>query len=191
MSSPPSGSRANGAAPWPNECLEAILAPWTGAGPVTYQGRLIHFEDVSNIATHQRPHPPIWVGGASSAAFRRAARFGDAWHPILRSLDWVKETGLPGLHQAAQQAHRRVPTFCPRIRLDVRDESHAGGRLAGSGSVEQVHADLQELERLGAEHVILDWNAGDLAATQDHERGWAMLRLLAEQVVDLPRAVVR
>src|SRR5262245_25292310 len=30
----------------------------------------------------QRPHPPIWVGGHSKPALRRAAQFGDGWHPV-------------------------------------------------------------------------------------------------------------
>jgi len=124
-------------------------------------------------------------------AFRRAVRFGDAWHPILRSLDWVRRTGLPGLRQAAAQEGRPLPGFCPRIRLDVRPQAIAGERLPGAGSLEQVHADLVELHELGAEHVILDWNTGEVAATQDHHHGWEMLALLADKVLDLRNAAVR
>lgn len=174
-----------------NDCLGAILALWTGQGPVTFNGRLVSFEDVSSIETFQRPHPPIWVGGSSEAAFRRAARFGDAWHPILRSIDWVQQSGLPGLRLAAEQVNRPMPRFCPRIRLDLRREPIAGERLPGSGNLDQLHADLLRLQELGAEHVILDWNTGDLAATEDHNHGWAMLALVAERVLDLHKEAVR
>src|SRR5712664_1186889 len=30
----------------------------------------------------QLPHPPIWIGGESGPAVRRAARVGNAWYPI-------------------------------------------------------------------------------------------------------------
>jgi probable F420-dependent oxidoreductase len=174
-----------------NECLQAILALWSGDGPVTFAGRLVSFEDVSSIATFQKPHLPIWVGGSSDAALHRAVRFGDAWHPILRSIDWVRRTGLPGLQQAAEEEHLRAPAFCPRIRIEVRRAPISGERLPGCGSLEQVHADLRELQGLGAEHVILDWNTGDLAATQDHEHGWEMLTVVAEKVLDLTGETVR
>ena len=174
-----------------NECLEAISALWAGDGPVTFHGRLVDFEDVSSIETWQKPHPPIWIGGSSDAAFRRAVRFGDAWHPILRSLDWVKQAGLAGLRRAAEQGNRPLPRFCPRIRLDVRPQAIVGERLPGSGSLDQVRDDLVELHELGAEHVILDWFTGDVGATQDHHHGWEMLALLADQVLDLRNEAVR
>jgi probable F420-dependent oxidoreductase len=174
-----------------NDCLQAVLALWTGDGPVTFHGRLVAFEDVWSIETRQQPHPPVWVGGHSEAAFRRAARYGDAWHPILRSLDSVRQSGLAGLRRAAEQEDRPVPAFCPRIKLDLRDQPIAGERVPGCGSLDQVRADLLALWELGAQHVILDWFTGDLAATQDHKRGLGMLRLLAEQVLDLTNEAVR
>ncbi|MEA2640305.1 MAG: hypothetical protein QOF51_1699 [Chloroflexota bacterium] len=174
-----------------NECLGAMTALWTGDGPVSFHGRLVDFDDVSSIATYQEPHPPIWVGGNSEAAWRRAVRFGDGWHPILRSLEGVKQSGLPGLRKAAEQENRPLPAFCPRIRLDLHERAIQGERVPGSGSLEQIHADLVELQALGAEHVILDWNTGELAVTQAHPRGWSMLALMAEKVLDLPNEAVR
>jgi probable F420-dependent oxidoreductase len=62
-----------------DEALEAIRRLWTGS-PATFKGEFYEFEDVvMQPRPVQTPHPPIWVGGRSDAALRRAAKFGDAW----------------------------------------------------------------------------------------------------------------
>jgi alkanesulfonate monooxygenase SsuD/methylene tetrahydromethanopterin reductase-like flavin-dependent oxidoreductase (luciferase family) len=173
-----------------NDYLRAMLALWSGEGFVSYEGRYAGFKDVSAIKTRQQPHPPIWVGGNTERAWRRAVLFGQAWHPILwRNLNvaYAGETALPGLRQLAESLGRPMPAFCPRIRLDLLDEPLPfEGREAGTGSLEQIRDDLVNLRDLGAEHVTLDWFTGDLEATRNHERGWQMLATLAEQVLDLP-----
>jgi len=79
-----------------------------------------------------------------------------------------------------------MPAFCPRIRLELREREVAGERMVGTGSLEQVRDDLGSLQELGAQHVILDWFTGNVPATANHSRGWEMLALLADQVLDLP-----
>ena len=39
----------------------------------------------------QKPHPPIWVGGASDGALRRVARHADAWHPVRGRVRWLRD----------------------------------------------------------------------------------------------------
>ena len=124
----------------------------------------------------QAPHPPIWVGGASDADLRRAVRFGDAWHPISVPVNWLRDNGLPRLCRAAEEAGLPVPDLCPRIRLHVTpswldDDEH----LVGEGTLEQVRADLAELESLGARYVLLDTYLDDPEATRDHEPAWRCL----------------
>ena len=173
-----------------NESLEAILALWTAEAPVSYQGRLVRFENVSPMATRQKPRPPVWVGGRTEAALRRAVLLGDAWHPILRPAQRA-EPGLDDLRRIAERAQRAVPLYCPRIRLDIRRQPVDGERQPGVGSIEQVRDDLGELQHLGAEHVTLDWYTGDLEATRNHEHGWEMLTRLAEDVFDLRAGTLR
>lgn len=62
-----------------NESLQAIRALWT-MFPATFTGTSHRFADVAmEPRPVQTPYPPIWVGGRSDAALRRAAQFGDGW----------------------------------------------------------------------------------------------------------------
>src|SRR3954454_23490347 len=53
----------------------------------------------------QRPHPPLWIGGSSAAAVRRAARAGDAWHPSHLTVDELRKQ-IPELHAECERAGR-------------------------------------------------------------------------------------
>jgi probable F420-dependent oxidoreductase len=175
-----------------NDYLAAIKTAWT-TDRASYTGAHVSFRDVRTGPRPVRsPHPPIWVGGASDAAMRRAVRFGDAWHPIRVRLPWLRDTGLPALRRIADQEGRPLPALCPRIRLRITDATLADAqRIAGEGSLEQVHADLQALAGLGTSHVLLDTYTDDPEATRHHEPAWRMLATLAEQVVDLAGEKVR
>jgi probable F420-dependent oxidoreductase len=51
--------------------------------PASFAGRFTSFDGVEIEPRPVRPGgPPLWVGGRSPAALRRAARFGDGWLPI-------------------------------------------------------------------------------------------------------------
>jgi probable F420-dependent oxidoreductase len=168
-----------------NEILRALQALWTGVGPVSFKGRHLQFEDVDAMATWQKPYPPVWVGGMSEAALKRTVRFGEAWHPLLlRSMDIVSPS-LATLRQLADEAGKPAPRFCPRIRLDIQDAPLGPDRVPGTGSYDQVTADIRELASLGAEHLVLDWFTGDPEATRDNARGRRMLEMLADRCFDL------
>lgn len=73
-------------ADWPrrarvmDESLQVIRNLWTEERP-TFGGTFYKYENTLFFPKPvQRGGPPIWVGGGSDAALRRAARFGDGWH---------------------------------------------------------------------------------------------------------------
>jgi probable F420-dependent oxidoreductase len=175
-----------------NDYLAAIKTAWT-SDPASHGGPFVSFRDVRTGPRPLRsPHPPIWVGGSSDAAMRRAVRLGNAWHPIRVRLPWLRDTGLPRLRAIADKEGRPVPELCPRIRLRIADTTLADeGRIAGEGSLDQVRADLEALATLGASAVLLDTYTDDAEATRHSETAWRMLNELAERVLDLSRETLR
>lgn len=172
--------------------LAAIKAFWV-SDVASYEGRFVSFRDVQTGPRPVRvPHPPIWVGGASDAALRRAVRYGDAWHPIWIRVDWLRDTGLPRLRQLATAEGKRAPALCPRIRLRLSDAPLGEDRrVAGEGTLDQVRADLEALAALGAEYVLLDTNPDDPETSRRPDVAWRALTTLAERVIDLERGALR
>lgn len=175
-----------------SEYLAAIKTLWT-QDVATFKGRFVSFENVDTRPRPARsPHPPVWVGGATDAALRRAVRYGDAWHPIRIKIGWLRDTGLPRIREIAEKEGRPAPALCPRIRLRLTDAPMDDAlRIAGEGTLDQVRADLAALATLGADYVLLDTYTDDVEATLDHEAGWRMLAVLAEQAFDLRRQTLR
>jgi probable F420-dependent oxidoreductase len=67
-----------------DEGLEILQRLLTEDG-VSFEGRFTSLADVTiEPKPIQKPHPPVWIGGRSDAARRRAARYG-AWLPYLYS----------------------------------------------------------------------------------------------------------
>jgi len=65
-----------------DEAIEVMKLAWTGQS-VVYDGKF--FKAAGNTALPaplQSPHPPIWVGGNSERAMRRAAEGLDGWSPF-------------------------------------------------------------------------------------------------------------
>jgi probable F420-dependent oxidoreductase len=133
---------------------------------------------VGGVATAPNPpggRVPVWVGGNAGPAIRRAARFGDAWHPINPAPGWLAGTGLPAMARACADAGRPVPDLVPRIKARLGTEPAAAGRPLGVGTLDQVVGDIVALAELGAAEVILDPNPDaprprDFGAERGHLR---------------------
>lgn len=177
-----------------DDYLAAMKVLWTHDS-ASYEGRFVSFRDVEvSPKPVQAPHPPIWVGGDSGAAIRRAARLGDAWHPIAVRTDHLRDHGLPALRRLAEQHGRPTPALCPRILCNLTDTAiPEEQRLAGEGTLDQVRRDLLALEEMGARYVLLDTKRHSPTETspRHHESAWPMVAALAEKVLDIENETVR
>lgn len=64
-----------------NESIDALVVALRDEFPI-HRGEAFRFEGVGmKPRPVQKPRPPIWVGGSSKAAIRRAAERGDGWLP--------------------------------------------------------------------------------------------------------------
>jgi probable F420-dependent oxidoreductase len=102
----------------------------------------------------QRPHPPLWIGGRSDAALRRAARAGDAWHPSHLTVDELRRQ-IPALHAECERAGRPVDevTVTTRRRL-VRTPT--GDARVLQGDAPAIAATVRELDEVGVSHLIVE-----------------------------------
>jgi probable F420-dependent oxidoreductase len=80
-----------------DEAILTMRAAWTGTS-VTMNGR--HFAVSANTMLPtpvQLPHPPIWIGGNSKRAIRRAVELGDGWAPMPNPSKSAKRRRSPAL----------------------------------------------------------------------------------------------
>ena len=65
-----------------DEYIQAFRELWTKENP-SFSGKYCNFSDIIFLPKPvQKPTIPIWIGGHSKQALRRAGELGDAWHPI-------------------------------------------------------------------------------------------------------------
>ncbi|TMR90819.1 LLM class flavin-dependent oxidoreductase [Nonomuraea basaltis] len=164
---------------WARQEFEALGAAYERRGRLTDDHLAAIRAAWADEGDYRSGGVPIWVGGGSDAALRRAARFGQAWHPLRNTVPWLRET-LPRLKALATEQGRPVPAFAPRILLRLTGSPvTSADRRAGEGTIEQVVDDLEQLRLLGAETVVLDPFAGAPEETLHPEAAWQMLATVA------------
>lgn len=80
-----------------DEAIVAMKRAWTEEG-VEFEGR--HFRANGNTMLPrpvQRPHPPIWIGGNSKRAIRRAVDLADGWIPMVNPAKTAERRRTPPL----------------------------------------------------------------------------------------------
>jgi probable F420-dependent oxidoreductase len=151
-----------------DEYIRAFRTLWSEEAP-RFDGNWLKFDDVLfEPKPVQKPHPPIWVGGESGPALRRAARLGDAWYPIGSNNKHLLDTlpryraGVERLRRFAQKAGRDPAKVALTYRIKrygeaVPDKASDGERRLFSGSTINIVGDLKALRDLGVNAVDIDF----------------------------------
>jgi probable F420-dependent oxidoreductase len=104
----------------------------------------------------QSPRPPIWVGGSSRPALRRAAARGDGWLPQTAKRSELKEQMAEVLafrSELAEGAPIALGALAGTCYLGEASWELPRGTV--SGSPEKIAEDLAELVGFGASHLQL------------------------------------
>ena len=150
-----------------DEYLQAFRELWTKSEP-RFAGRFVNFADITFAPKPvQKPHPPLWVGGESGPALRRAARLCDGWYPIgtnpahpLNTMSRYR-AAVERLRKLTQEAGRDPASVALAYRVqrhgtEVPATADNGEKSLFSGSPAEVAADLRAMEDLGV--VAVDFN---------------------------------
>lgn len=108
-----------------DEYLQAMKQLWTSDTP-SFHGRYVQFDQiVFEPKPVQTPYPPIFIGGNSRPAMRRAATHGDGWAPWLITREQLPAC-LSYIHeQPGLRDHPRpFEVVMPLARFQVEDYSH-------------------------------------------------------------------
>jgi len=142
---------------------------------------------------------PVWVGGASAAARRRAATLADGWHPLWPEPAEYRRlrTGIEELRATAGETGPFTWSYSlpfTTVGAAVRGDGPASppapwyappfpvaadGRLRFTGGLDQLAEDFSDLADAGVEHVVLRFVAvarrGGLSAVREQLEALAPL----------------
>ncbi|MFZ8898582.1 MAG: LLM class flavin-dependent oxidoreductase [Alphaproteobacteria bacterium] len=162
---------------WVSDGIRVLKKFWSGA-PVTHESPFLKFENVAMRPTPwQKGGPPIWCGGRSKPALRRAARIGDGWHSYAITSDMYRD-GLALIKETAEEVGRSFSPFgtghllFARVSNDYEsalDEAAdhlstrynmntrpAAERYGAIGTPQDVAEAIRNFYEAGVRHITLD-----------------------------------
>ena len=167
-----------------DESIRAWKSLWTDDQPSSH-GKFVSFDNVvfkPKPVSH--PHPPIWVGGESAPALRRAAAIGDGWYPVSNNAKIklntpaLMQAGIGRLHRAAEQAGRDPASidiayvwFMPPSWTAIKEPE--GERQMFTGSADDMLADAAAFAAIGVKHLIVYAQQPTIQATLDVQQRFA------------------
>jgi probable F420-dependent oxidoreductase len=167
-----------------DEYIRAFKELWTSDNP-TFAGKYCSFANVAFAPKPvQKPHPPIWVGGESPVALRRAGRLADAWYPIGSNPRYPVATPAQfadfaaSVKQYAQEAGRHPSSVDFAYSANWYNDQQAqtlpdGQRRPLTGTPQQIADDVKRYADLGVRHMMVNLQGETLAQTLERMQRFA------------------
>ena len=162
-----------------DEYIKIFKELWVSNNP-SYEGKYARFSDLHfKPLPVQKPHPPIWVGGESKPALRRAARLGDGWYPASNNPNFRVATPeqlagrLDVLRQVCDEESRDFTSL--DIGYFYTDGVHAserrdedGKRKIMTGTPADIAGDVAAFDKVGVGTMIFILQRPEVQETLDH-----------------------
>ena len=169
-----------------NESMAIMRELWANDDPRYHSNRWefsdLKFSPKPAQQVSGAPGIPLWVGGNSPGALRRAGRRGDGWHPSGVSAEEFA-IGRRQVRELAESAGRNPDALAMSVRIEV--EAHGApssqraadrARLPGNDPAGMA-AGIAAYRDAGAEHVALALNTGDVNRIRE------LMHVIAEDVI--------
>ena len=175
-----------------DEYLDAFKALWTQEAPQLHGTHVAFGNLMFAPKPVQKPHPPLWIGGESPAALRRAVRVGDGWYPASNNPQFRLDTparlraAVGGLGRMAETAGRDPGSidvaYIVLWPLDWTAQALGDGtRRMLTGRSEDMAGDVAALKAAGVRHLCLTFQTPSLAETLER------MQRFAQEVMPLVR----
>jgi len=145
-----------------NEQLEIFDTLWAKPKP-SFQGKFYKFPPLEvSPRPVQQPRFPIWTGGESEAAVKRAAKYADAWfsyHVKISAKDLAAKYDVVK-KLAGDLGRKTPPDLCCCRPIDITDKPTAQNDEELVGTPEQLIAQLKKFKDIGVKHMALQFMVG-------------------------------
>ena len=145
-----------------NEQLQIFDLLWKSDKP-EFHGKYYDFPPLSvSPAPVQKPRFPIWTGGESEAAVKRAAKYADAWfsyHVKITAEELQRKYNI--VKDVAKQIGRANPPTLTCCRpVDITDKPVPQNAEDLVGTPDQLIPALKKFKDIGVQHMALQFIVG-------------------------------
>lgn len=150
-----------------NEYIEIIIELFQKESP-EFNGKYFVFKDINFYPKPiRKPFPPIWIGGSSKNAIRRAVNYG-GWHAVGLTPDVIKAKSEE-IRSFFKSGNKDIKDFVISIRKnlqitdrDIKDESEIL-----RGNIEKIYNGIEAYRDAGVTYILLQVLSSSFKGTID------------------------